>query len=75
MIRSRSATVLNVDNNTIERDAVTQVLRTAKSQVLEAATAELALQLASYGLDLVVLGIGLMDEAGVALCRSASLQP
>jgi len=75
MIGSRSYTILNVDGNEIERGRITQVLRTTNFQVVEAVGVEEALRLASQGPDLVLLGIGLQDEAGTAICQRLKNDP
>jgi PAS domain S-box-containing protein len=64
------ATILNVDDNSANRYVKSRVLRAAGFEVLEAATGEGALKLATEKIpDLVLLDIRLPDISGIEVCR------
>jgi signal transduction histidine kinase len=66
---------LNVEDNRIERDAITQILRAAGYQVWETGTVDEAIHWASQGPDLVLLGIGLQDDEWFAICSRLKNDP
>lgn len=62
--------VLNVDDNDIQRYAVSRMLKAAGYEVWEAATGEQALQLASRQPNVIVLDLNLPDINGFEVCRA-----
>ncbi len=72
----REATILNVHDDEASRHRVTQVLRMAGYQVLEAATGEEALRKALEARpDVVVLGVKLPDLSGQEVCARLRSHP
>lgn len=68
-------TVLHVDDNEIQRYAISRILRRAGFRVREAATGAEALQLVREGPDLVLLDINLPDMDGFEVCRRIKADP
>lgn len=69
-------TILNVDDHSSNRYVKTRMLRQAGFQVLEAATGQSALDLATDRRpDLVLLDINLPDISGLEVCRRLRLSP
>ena len=71
-----SVTILNVDDNEVGRYAITQMLKRAGYNVLEAATGGDALRIVqSAAPDLVILDVNLPDIIGLEVCRRIKSDP
>lgn len=68
-------TILNVDDNEIERYAVSRLLTHAGFKVIEAGTGTQALQQAQDHPDLILLDINLPDISGFEVCRQLKSAP
>src|SRR5262245_5669379 len=70
-----SATLLLVEDDETGRRLTTRILRQAKFEVREAATANEALSLADGQTDLIVLDVQLPDMSGFEVCRALRANP
>src|SRR5262249_4006731 len=70
-----SATLLLVEDDETGRRLTTQILRQAKFEVREAATAGEALRLVDGQTDLIVLDVQLPDMSGFEVCRALKANP
>lgn len=70
-----SKLILNVDDNDINRYAITRVLRNAGFEVLEAATGYEALVLVKQSPDIVLLDVKLPDISGFEVCQKIKENP
>lgn len=68
-------TILNVDDDDDGRHALTQILKRARFQVVEAATGAEALRRAAEQPDLIVLDVNLPDLSGFEVCRRIKSDP
>ncbi len=73
--RHGGARILNVDDNDIQRYAVTKLLMAGGYNVSEASTGEETLQMAASHPDLILLDINLPDIDGFEVCRRLRRNP
>jgi two-component system, NtrC family, sensor kinase len=70
-----SATILLVDDTDAQRYALSRVLRSGGYEVIEAASAEEALEAIKQHPDLVLLDVGLPDMSGFEVCHRMKTDP
>ncbi|HEY9812998.1 MAG TPA: response regulator, partial [Candidatus Sericytochromatia bacterium] len=68
-------TILNVDDSTVGRYAITRTLQQAGFAVKEAATGQEALRLAAQLPDLIILDVKLPDMSGFQVCQTIKANP
>ena len=68
-------TILNVDDSTVGRYAITRTLQQAGFAVKEAATGKEALRLAAQLPDLIILDVKLPDMSGFQVCQTIKANP
>jgi two-component system, cell cycle sensor histidine kinase and response regulator CckA len=75
MSEERPASILYVDDDAVNRLALSTALRTAGFDAREAATGGDALRLAAEGPDLIILDVNLPDIDGFEVCRRIKAHP
>ncbi len=75
MAEQRSITILNVDDSTVGRYAISRTLQQAGFAVKEAATGADALRFAKEQPDLIILDVKLPDMSGFEVCHKIKANP
>ena len=75
MSDDQPARILVVDDNPATLYSTARILRSADFEVIEAATGQEALDLASKGIDLLMLDVNLPDIHGFEVCQRLRKDP
>ncbi|HWR16139.1 MAG TPA: response regulator [Terriglobales bacterium] len=74
-LRASSRNILNVDDNEVQRYAVSRILQNGGYKVMEAGTGRQTIELAARKPDLILLDINLPDMSGFDVCRVLKTNP